>query len=113
LLLLIAAVLLIDAVCVPCSNAGDVVEVVWVVVVVVVVVGVVAGAGADEATAHVRVKSVAAPPTAPSFGDDGVNDTTRILGMLTGLTIREFRPDIAGVTLQDVAPGATPAKFTT
>lgn len=33
--------------------------------------------------------------------------------MLTGLAIREFRPDVAGVALHDNAPGAAPVKFTT
>jgi hypothetical protein len=89
--------------------------VVRVVVVVVVVVGVVPGVWlciADDATVQVRVKSVATPPTGP-FGPDEVNETTSILGMLTGLIIREFRPDIAGVTVHDVAPGAGPVKFKT
>jgi hypothetical protein len=87
-----------------------VVDVVWVVVVVVVVIGVVPGA--DDATGHVRVKSVALPMV-PAFGAVGVNETTSTLGMFTGLVMRESRPDIAGATLHDSAPGAAPVKFTT
>ena len=60
----------------PCNGAGEVVDVVWVVVVVVVVIGVVVSpCAADDATAHVRVKSVATP-AAPPFGPDGVKVTT-------------------------------------